>query len=94
MITYSLFHLWVLGNSNPYYPAKSITHQPLEVTNKQKEKKKASTTTINMRKTIPWVLAALVDQEVPIEKGNKKPSHLKALYKPLKRKTHTTMLQL
>lgn len=37
MITYSLFHLWVLGNSNPYYPAKSITHQPLDVTNEQKE---------------------------------------------------------
>lgn len=38
MITYSLFHLWVLGNSNPYYPAKSITHQPLEVTKgKRKE---------------------------------------------------------
>lgn len=38
MITYSLFHLWVLGNSNPYCPAKSITHQLLEVTNEQKEK--------------------------------------------------------
>lgn len=38
MITYSLFHLWVLGNSNPYCPAKSITHQPLEVTNRKRKK--------------------------------------------------------
>jgi len=38
LITYSLFHLWVLGNSNPCYPAKSITCQPLEVTNEQKAK--------------------------------------------------------
>lgn len=69
MITYSLFHLWVLGNSSPYYPAKSITHQPLEVT---KRRRKQFTSTINMRKIIPWVLAALVDQEVPIKKGNQK----------------------
>lgn len=38
IITNSLFHLWVLGNSNPYYPAKSITHQPLEVTKRKKKK--------------------------------------------------------
>lgn len=41
-ITYSLFHLWVLGNSNPCYPVKSITHQPLEVTNEQKEKQNSA----------------------------------------------------
>lgn len=42
MIIYSLFHLWVLGNSNPYYPAKSITHQPLDVTNEQQDKQNSA----------------------------------------------------
>lgn len=58
MITYSLFHLWVLGNSNPYYPAKSITHQPLEVTNDQKEKQNSPPPPPRERKYLrswqPW----------------------------------------
>lgn len=53
MITYSLFRLWVLENSTPYYPAKSITHQPLEVTNEQKEKQNSPITTISEGKKIP-----------------------------------------
>lgn len=59
-ITYSLFHLWVLGNSSPYYPARSQTCKTLEFTNEQNQSKptnqttkKKPTTTIDEGKKIP-----------------------------------------
>lgn len=89
LITYSLFHLWVLGNSNPYYPAKSITHQPLEVTNEQKEKKK----TTNAKPNAPPALSIKERQYLrswqpwwtrrSLLKKETKPSHFQVLYMPL-----------
>lgn len=83
MITYSLFHLWVLGNSNPYYPAKSITHQPLEVTNEQEEKQNSPPPPpMRERKYLrswqPWWTRRSL-----LKKETNKQSNFQALYMPL-----------